>query len=269
MKYRSHRFDIKWLTGLFLSVILAFVTVLLTTKKKKIAITDASDIQITSLAEIDNIEVDLHYKGEKISDLWLFKAKVLNEGNVAISKNDFEENLEFVVDSNATIIDVKTTGRNPEFLPSKIEFEQNRFYINPTLLNPGEYIEFEILFSSSNFISVGVRPRIKGVNDILFRKKDDLDLRYHLIDWPFGFISTCIAIFFLYLGLTPTREFTLNFWGLILLALILWGVGISLMDNGARFYNFYPPLWVNVLIFLPIYLSILVLLIRIFKKRSN
>ena len=271
--------DYQWWVSIILSIVLSIVPFLITGGQKQLKIEDATSFKLTTLNSIKELDIKLFHNKKSITDLWIITHKLTNQGNIPILESDFQSSIEFEIDSNATILSTKILAKEPNHLPARISFEKNKFFIEPTLINPKEFIQYEVIFSSNNFVSIDAKPRIKGIHDILFQKKDYWRPTYNGILWPLGFISSIFGIVFFYILLqVPDYKYSLtnsffklkiSIWEVCFLGILLFTAGTSLMDNGARYYKIYPSLEMRLLIFIPVYIIILLIIRKNLKKRMK
>lgn len=162
---QEHLFEI--LTAIF-ALISIIVTVSLFYQGKKTKKLIYETTTKTNLINIEDVDVKsnllIYYNGidgrRELAELNLMILKIENIGNEPILAKDFDEVLEFSVDEDTGIYDIKIIN---EYMKNRVKIEldtinYNRFAIDPILINPSDFIELKLLTSKiSKIVQTGGR----------------------------------------------------------------------------------------------------------------
>ena len=118
----------------------------------------SSSALVTKTTENDGIEI--LYQGVKVEAPHVSTLRVLNTGNVPVTKDDYDKPLTFGLESDClgTTIVWKTDG----FDPSVRQLDSQQFSLEPVLFNPGDSLKLQVITRSKP--NVQCAGRIVGGN---------------------------------------------------------------------------------------------------------
>lgn len=85
------------------------------------------------------------HDGERVNDPWLVIARIVNVGDKAINADDFEKPLSLKLGDSMGVASVNQTGQRPADLMPDLERDGDTVLVLPTLFNPGDMIELQVL----------------------------------------------------------------------------------------------------------------------------
>lgn len=161
------------IVGIFVAIILYILK-----NKKEISYHIVSQTSLLPFKEDVEGKIKVFYENVEVKKLDLLIFTVCNSGKVDIEKKDFERPLSFGFGTSAKILDLNIISKNPENLAIEYEINNNKIFLNPTLLNHGDSYTIKILIKDNEKI---FEPdcRIKGIKEI--KKKQKPDKRFALI----------------------------------------------------------------------------------------
>jgi hypothetical protein len=134
----------------------------------------------TSLQPLSDIqELQVFLNGKKLESPYLSSYELVNTGSKSILSSDFETPIELIAKAGLKVVSAQVTGTNPNSIPVKITFDEQRAAIAPFLSNPKDTITFSIITS-------GERPiferhaRIAGVKEIAYEDSSIRESSYWL-----------------------------------------------------------------------------------------
>lgn len=89
--------------------------------------------------------LELIHDGEPVRDPWLVIARIVNVGDRAIKAEDYETPLRLKLVGSLGVASVNQTGQRPADLTPPLERDGDSVHVLPTLFNPGDMIELQVL----------------------------------------------------------------------------------------------------------------------------
>lgn len=87
------------------------------------------------------------HEGNAVEDPGLVITRIVHAGDRAIGAGDFETDLTMKMIGAGQIASVNQTGRRPADLAPELEIDGDTVRLQPTLINPGDMIELQVLSS--------------------------------------------------------------------------------------------------------------------------
>ena len=87
----------------------------------------------------------LVHDGEAVNDPWLMIVRIVNVGDRAIKAEDYETPLKLNLGGSLGVASVNQTGQRPSDLAPPLERDGDSVLVLPTLFNPGDMIELQVL----------------------------------------------------------------------------------------------------------------------------
>jgi len=85
------------------------------------------------------------HDGDRVNDPWLVIARIVNVGDKAVNADDFEKPLALKLGGSMGVASVNQTGQRPADLMPDLERDGDAVLVLPTLFNPGDMIELQVL----------------------------------------------------------------------------------------------------------------------------
>jgi hypothetical protein len=127
------------------------------------------------------------YDGKPIENPHLVVMRFVNSGNIPITPNEFQSDIELSFGQSAEILTVQIEDRHPDNIKLNVEHDGKKIHIFPTLLNQKD--SFRIKAIISKFEQVIIDGRITGIPEIT--RIIPAKLPRYL--FPFFFASMAIA----------------------------------------------------------------------------
>jgi len=153
------------LAGIFISIVIALVIFLLQRNRKSLVFDIVAVTRLSpSFENIDN-NIQISYKGNIISDVWLALISIINDGISPITAEEYVKSLSIELNSEAVILSSEVVETIPKGIDARINSTIDRVTLEPVLLNAFDSITIKILVSNlySNPQVVG---RIVGISKI-------------------------------------------------------------------------------------------------------
>lgn len=134
-------------------------------RKKMLQYEILSNTALVSKAKKLEGMVKILYEDKEVNAVHLIVLKLLNAGNLSITKTDFEEPLIISFEPQVDILSADISETNPSGLKPILNIESNTIVIEPLLLNALDFLVVNILIN--NYASKPtIYGRIVGVKDI-------------------------------------------------------------------------------------------------------
>lgn len=114
-------------------------------------------------------DLEISFKGEKVSDVKILAIKIKNTGSKDVTSNDFEKPIKLTLNEGANILkyDIIDKSINVDIDPDTgINAENNILKIAPFLLNSGEYFTLKLIIDKYEENNIKFSSRIVGINKI-------------------------------------------------------------------------------------------------------
>jgi hypothetical protein len=89
--------------------------------------------------------LQLVHNGQAVGDPWLVITRIVNVGDKSIRAEEFETPLSLKFDGSLGVASVNQTGQRPNDLKPVLQRNGDAVIVKPTLLNPGDMIELQVL----------------------------------------------------------------------------------------------------------------------------
>lgn len=194
--------------GIIIPAITAFIIYLFQRSRKELAYEILSVTPILSNKPIIDGSLEISFNGKILENAKLVIVKVFNSGNSPIRSQDFEKNLNLMIDNaSVSLIAAEVSETQPENLDVNISWinhseedvEKSFLSVNPLLLNPKDSFELKLLVNQESNdgesdVTVIPKARIYGVKEIKQPRKYNI-LYYTyvllgLLSVTFGAFST-------------------------------------------------------------------------------
>ena len=150
---------------------IAIVIALVQRTIKRVAFRVVSRTQLVG-ATGDIPELDVSFRGERVTDVQVIEVRVLNTGNIAIATADYERAMRVNFGAGASVLTAEVERAHPRSLRIACHPDGSGFVIEPVMLNGGDWIQVKTLVSRSGKVSVD--SRIIGVKDVTERTEESL-----------------------------------------------------------------------------------------------
>ncbi|MBU7047991.1 MAG: hypothetical protein HXS54_16250 [Theionarchaea archaeon] len=162
-----------------LPVVAAFVTIIVTIclyilgqKKKELGYEILENLSLVSVEEDVKDRIELYFDKKKVSDVSLILFRVINTGNIPITKNDFEKPIVVSFGDNARILEISTEKTEPQNLEVEFKLKESSMEIDPALFNPKDYVIFKVLAGQCEGVNMITRiVGVKEIKDITYRRE--------------------------------------------------------------------------------------------------
>lgn len=152
--------------GLIAAVVAILITIffsLRSERDKEITITYLSKRSLVSLdGPRPSVRLEVTAGGSVVTAPWLVSAKIENTGNVPIEERDIEAQAKLSF-SNTKVIAVEITRKSQLDIYGAVRAIGSDVFIENKLLNPGDWIAFDMLFDGEPLLPAVLTVRISGV----------------------------------------------------------------------------------------------------------
>jgi len=174
-------------------------------------------------------DIEIHYKGKPVENLFLVRANLRNTGNLPIRQADVVEPVTFTFDSAAELLrQPDVTKKKPENLKITWVFNAtdtiarpNIASLNFELLNPGEGLTIEFTCTGKSGVPQ-VTARIEGIKEIAVLESEEAKLRDEIGIGIYATVGVLAVSLFAYLVFKPSRMILAVLVGIVLG--VLWGL---------------------------------------------
>lgn len=111
-------------------------------------------------------EMELFYNKDKVDGLDLLRVTVTNNGHKSISQEDYVKPLTIEVGKESRIMGAKLIYVYPKDLEIELNFNESKLEITPTLLNPDDKFQFQVLAENYSSKTRFITARIKDVKKL-------------------------------------------------------------------------------------------------------
>jgi len=179
--------------GAILTVLLPIIIFLLHRyrNRKELSYEVYYKLKVLSNKDILSGEIKIFYDEKEVENVNIFVLKFINNGNVAILSEDFEENLRLVFSEKAKVLSTAIVGTDPKYLKPNLQSNENIVEVQPLLLNRKDFFYIKAIVSDASDEVVSVEGRIK---DIRMIKKDN-KINTRKIDMKFGILGLVLTLF--------------------------------------------------------------------------
>lgn len=162
--------------------------------EKGLQIVLSQPISLVDIKPEAESDIQVLYKNQPISSLYLYQLQIVNSGNQPILKDDFESSLSFTFPDGVYIADDPISKSEPPNIGLTVHFVAESYAVaKDALLNPGDTVSVRfILVGNSDKISenmVKVDGRIVGVKEIKTVTSNKQEIPVIVI----GFLSSLAA----------------------------------------------------------------------------
>ena len=234
--------------GALLALIAILVTIYIFLKekaKKNITYEVTSFVPFLTVNEEAKGELQVIYKGNEISNLFLMTLQINNSGNMSVASKDYEKPISFIFGNEAIVYSAEIVKTIPKTLTSELSVDGNRVTLSPVLLNSGDVIEIKCLVTSPSYSEFIVDGRIVGIKEITEKRSNPY--KYMGIS-VIGFILMIMALIYSLVTMKPILNIAdeIRKWPFYLLGF----TGAILAFGGAMLFawtkglkGFFPFLW--------------------------
>lgn len=139
--------------------------------RKEISIIAENLVPLVEVREEAIPDIQVFYRDEPVSNLYLYQLKIENTGNQPISEEDYSQPISFSFPKSFQIVDISITDTQPRNIGMEIiKLSENEAVASKSLLNPDDIVSIKIiLIGIDNNITEDillVDGRIKGVKGI-------------------------------------------------------------------------------------------------------
>ena len=153
--------------SIVIAVIAIFVSIRLAKQKKTVSYTILSSYPLITVDSEIKGSLKLFLNEIPVDDIHTVIFKLINDGEVPIPVDDFENPIRVKFGHKAEIISVEILETQPSNLYPSYNIEANsELEINPLLLNQGDYLTIKILCTGKVDKNIQVSSRIVGVKNI-------------------------------------------------------------------------------------------------------
>jgi len=147
-------------------------------------------------------DIEIHYRGQAVKNLFLVRAKLKNVGNVPIRKADVVESVTFTFGPDVELLrQPQILDKKPENLKVEWDFGETTPPVRPNavnlkfdLLNPEDELTMEFTCSGNGRVPK-VSGRIEGMKEVVLLDPEEKRLRKEVIDGLALPIMCVIAVF--------------------------------------------------------------------------
>ena len=150
-----------------ISAIIAFIALFYFTwwrNRRKLSYDILSNVSLVSTSVEVRDKVQIFFEGKPVKNVWLIVIKLINDGNLPIKKEEFEQPLKFLF-PKSKVLNAEKVRFKPQNIATAISYTDDEVEIAPALFNGKDYIEFKVLVSDYQE-HMTIDARIVGVSDV-------------------------------------------------------------------------------------------------------
>lgn len=121
--------------------------------------------RLVAIADEMASRVTVQLDGKLVSQVHLIEFGLKNSGNQPIVRNDFDASINIAFSAQTQVLSAQVIRCRPIELPAKVELKNGEIFIEPLLLNPGDFIVIQVL-SSGGAPEHSVAARVAGVANL-------------------------------------------------------------------------------------------------------
>ncbi len=228
---------INWgMLSVLVAIFFGIVTISLTLKFRKIkkfSLIEVSNIKLVDTHHLEN-KIKILHEEKEVDNVYLLILKLINDGNKAIPKTDYEREVIISLNNDAEILSAEVINKTPNNIDAELEnIIDNKIRFKPLLLNSKQSFSIKMWITSETTpIIAEIDDRIEDVN-IKHIKKSDIDYKKSM-EFIYEFFIMIAVILTLIIaiaivGLKAVSLVILAVVGLIIFSLI-YGLIFSLVD---------------------------------------
>jgi hypothetical protein len=107
-------------------------------------------------------KLEVVLNGETVKDPVIVSVRMVNTGDRAILSSDFHEPLALQLHGSQRILSATVTSSRPSDFKPQLSIDESRVVISPTLINPGDLIELQVI-ASGPVRDVALQGRVADV----------------------------------------------------------------------------------------------------------
>ncbi len=134
-------------------------------QKRELAFGLLRSRRVVAISDEISSRVSVLVDGHPVSNVHLLEFGLKNSGSQAISSKDFEQDMLVVFPEDCSILSVDIVRKSPPDLATGIGFKTNSVFVQPHLLNAGDFAVIQIL-ASMKTLSFTTSARIKGISQL-------------------------------------------------------------------------------------------------------
>lgn len=132
-----------------IALLVAYVTYLTQRGKTSLQYVITTVTPVVPSTKAEGLEISFKYRGQELKNPVITTFRVVNTGDKAIRKDDFESNLVFTFTGSSSIVSAEVTASKPLNLGVQLQHEENRLEILPLLINSGDIFEVRVISDGS------------------------------------------------------------------------------------------------------------------------
>ncbi len=157
----------------FIGVIIALIAIgvaffiyYLQRQRKTLAFQIITNTPVLTVSEQVEGKLKVLYENTPVNNAQLVIVKLINNGNLPITRNDYERKLSFIFGNKSNVLSSEIIATKPKGLGASLSFELNRIIIEPLLMKHGDHVIIKTVIG--NFSGkIEIDARVVGVNNIL------------------------------------------------------------------------------------------------------
>jgi hypothetical protein len=157
----------------FIGAILAFLAIIVSAiiyyfqrQKRELAFGLLRSRRVVAISDEVSSRVSVHLDGHPVSNVHLLEFGLKNSGQQAISTKDFEQDMVLLFPMGCSILSVDIVRKNPHDLATVTGFKENSVFVQPHLLNAGDFAVIQVL-ASMQAPSFTTSVRITGISHLV------------------------------------------------------------------------------------------------------
>lgn len=161
------------LISIVAAVVIPLVIYLAQRQRKELAFSEFSRAPILSLQGALSGKVKINFDNNEVTNVEFFTFGLKNSGNVPIKPEDYEKQFSINFGESSKVLSVSTQQESPANINLQIVTSEHGVSMVPALLNPNDYIVFNVLVSN---------PGTKNITNIRaagIEKLTKLELKEH------------------------------------------------------------------------------------------
>jgi len=151
--------------GLIITIVLYFHS----RKTKSLGYEILAETSLLTVNKDIHEKIKIYFEDKLIQNAWLLIYKIVNNGNMSITKDDFDGDISVSFDKEITVLSAQIVKTNPENLKATLNRLDSEIVLKPLLMNSLDSITINIILS--NYVKDTLpapKARIAGVSQVKY-----------------------------------------------------------------------------------------------------
>jgi hypothetical protein len=137
--------------------------------------------------------LEIRLAGNKVAAPWLLSGRIVNSGSLPIEERDIELPLQLRFEKTR-VLSAEISQKSHDALFAALQTDSDSIKLQHKLLNPGDWIAFDVIFDGEPILPPKSLARISGVAETRFTLPASGQTQYHItvvdVPRPFAYLVT-------------------------------------------------------------------------------